>query len=124
MGRVTSAISLLLLFAISCVVAQQDAKPGACPPPVAVGICDMKCFSDNDCEGSNKCCRTGCGGTVCTISVTARDHVTRAKPGRCPEKPTGPWVCSSACRIDGDCRGRSKCCQNRCGAFACTKPES
>lgn len=47
-----------------------------------------------------------------------------AKAGRCPETPTGPWVCSSACRIDGDCRGRSKCCRNRCGAFACTKPEA
>jgi hypothetical protein len=79
MGRVTSVIGVLLLFAISSIVAQQSAKSGACPPPVAVEICDMKCLSDNECEGSNKCCRTGCGGTVCTFPVTARAFVNRGK---------------------------------------------
>ncbi|PNF14445.1 hypothetical protein B7P43_G01685 [Cryptotermes secundus] len=116
-------IMILLLFAISSIVAQQNGKPGACPPPVAIGICDMKCFSDSQCEGNNKCCRTGCGGTFCTFPVSVRTN-NRVKPGRCPETPIGPWVCSSTCRVDGDCRGRSKCCQNRCGALACTKPEA
>ncbi|GFG36460.1 hypothetical protein Cfor_11483 [Coptotermes formosanus] len=123
MGRVIFALALLLLV-LSSIVAQQTAKPGACPPPVAIGICDMTCFSDSHCEGSNKCCRTGCGGTFCTFPVTVRTNVNRAKPGRCPENPSGPWVCSSTCRVDGDCRGRSKCCQNRCGALACAKPEA
>jgi len=78
MGRVIFALALLL-FTISSIVAQQNAKPGACPPPVAIGICDMTCFSDSQCEGNNKCCRTGCGGTFCTFPVTVGTNVNRGK---------------------------------------------
>lgn len=45
------------------------------------------------------------------------------KPGYCPGKPTGPWICSSRCSLDTDCRGEKKCCKNRCGALACVTPE-
>jgi len=80
MRRVTFRIlGLLMLFTISCIIAQQNPKPGACPPPVAIGICEMECLSDSECEGSSKCCRTGCGGTVCTFAVTAVTQVNRGK---------------------------------------------
>ncbi|XP_033114355.1 uncharacterized protein LOC117114776 [Anneissia japonica] len=36
---------------------------GSCPAPEdgTVGICSEMCSSDNDCEGSMKCCSNGCG---------------------------------------------------------------
>ncbi|GLV45489.1 hypothetical protein CBL_05592 [Carabus blaptoides fortunei] len=124
-----TAPSVAILFVLgmlgSVVVAQFDiGKPGDCPPPTGVGICADTCYADNQCAGAAKCCPTACGGTICTMPVTMRREVTRGeKPGYCPARPSGPWVCSSTCVFDGDCRGRLKCCKNRCGAMACIKPE-
>ncbi|XP_033347329.1 waprin-Phi1-like [Bombus vosnesenskii] len=98
-------------------------KPGSCPPPLPVQICSQSCFSDSQCLGIGKCCPTNCGGSVCTKPVTMRQTVPIEKPGSCPAKPKGRWVCSPTCSVDNDCRGTMKCCKNRCGALACQKPD-
>ncbi|XP_017785622.1 PREDICTED: WAP four-disulfide core domain protein 2-like [Nicrophorus vespilloides] len=116
----------VVLVICGAVLAQRTShrKPGDCPPPVGSGICAYTCSTDSQCDGATKCCRTACGGTICTMPVTARQpKLLSEKKGSCPARPTGPWVCSSRCAFDGDCRGSKKCCKNRCGAMACTKPE-
>lgn len=97
-------------------------KPGTCPSGANdIGICALTCFEDFECRGTSKCCRTACGGSACVPPVT-QTVSSSVKPGRCPA-PSGPWVCSSRCSNDSDCRGKQKCCKNRCGALACMKAE-
>lgn len=99
-------------------------KPGSCPPPLPVQICTQSCFSDSQCLGIGKCCPTNCGGSVCAKPVTTRQQTTSPeKSGNCPAIPKGRWVCSPTCTVDGDCKGKLKCCINRCGAMACQPPE-
>ncbi|XP_017880212.1 WAP four-disulfide core domain protein 2-like [Ceratina calcarata] len=98
-------------------------KPGSCPPPMPVQICTQSCFSDSQCLGIGKCCPTNCGGSVCAKPVTTRQTTAPEKPGNCPAVPKGRWVCSPTCTVDADCRGKLKCCINRCGAMACQPPE-
>ncbi|KAF5307319.1 hypothetical protein FQR65_LT07035 [Abscondita terminalis] len=99
-------------------------KPGECPVRLNIPICVMTCPSDLACDGNDKCCRTACGGSVC-IQPIMNQEVPQATPpaptGVCPAKPTGPWVCTSTCGSDNDCRKPQKCCKNRCGALACMK---
>ncbi|RZC33556.1 waprin-Rha1 [Asbolus verrucosus] len=117
-------LAKLFLIVFLLIFVDGQRKPGDCPPVFNMGVCEMTCFNDFHCEGAFKCCRTTCGGTLCTVALAAvRPYLRRDKPGNCPEEPNGPWVCSSRCAYDSDCRGRKKCCQNRCGAMACTKPE-
>ncbi|KAF2894491.1 hypothetical protein ILUMI_11691 [Ignelater luminosus] len=114
----------LLLLPIITVVVNGQRKPGTCPPPANVGVCALTCMQDNQCAGNAKCCRTSCGGSICARPVLPPPPQTdREKPGTCPEQPEGPWVCSSRCSKDADCRGAKKCCKNRCGAMACMKAE-
>ncbi|KAI4460211.1 whey acdic protein wap [Holotrichia oblita] len=114
-------IYLTLIIFIVTALAQK--KPGSCPPNVQVSECKYTCFSDKYCEGNLKCCRTQCGGTTCLQPVTSRlPGSNKAKPGHCSSNPTGPWVCSNRCSVDGDCRGKRKCCKNRCGAMECAIP--
>lgn len=62
---------LFIVVAVSaCVLAQR--KPGDCPPPVEIGICQNTCLMDFECTGNMKCCRTSCGGSVCLRPVTMR----------------------------------------------------
>ncbi|XP_044741604.1 waprin-Phi1-like [Chrysoperla carnea] len=117
-------IILICVFSIILsTIAQEDVvvKNGDCPPPTQVGICRRTCFNDSHCAGIGKCCPTSCGGSICTRPVTRR--AKKEKAGVCPENPTGRWVCTSTCEADSDCKGRLKCCTNRCGALACQKPE-
>ncbi|XP_069700152.1 waprin-Phi1-like [Periplaneta americana] len=115
---------LLLCFVVACIFAQQASRKNLiCPPPVSANVCNMTCFNDNQCSDGLKCCRTSCKGTMCVLGVTPRRN-NRVKPGKCPEKPTGPWTCTYTCSVDGDCSGRNKCCTNRCGVLTCTKPEA
>ncbi|XP_076445004.1 uncharacterized protein LOC143282961 [Babylonia areolata] len=46
---------------------ERKEKPGQCrkPRPFEAGICANTCTRDSDCEGSDKCCKNGCGATVC-----------------------------------------------------------
>ncbi|XP_054269307.1 waprin-Rha1 [Macrosteles quadrilineatus] len=111
---------ILICFVFITVEAQY--KGGDCPPALPVGVCYPSCGGDGDCEGFYKCCPTSCGGSVCSRPVTARRLAT-LKNGVCPQAPTGPWVCSDRCSTDADCRGRNKCCRNRCGALACIPPQ-
>lgn len=141
MSRKILCILSLTLLLVYC----NGQKRGDCPPPVEYNVCYNTCYDDLQCKGTLKCCPTSCGGTVCLRAVTMRaQEVSRGKfylisyfilsfflcnllldkPGNCPESPSGPWVCTSRCAFDSDCRGRLKCCENRCGAMACTKPES
>ncbi|KAL1123335.1 hypothetical protein AAG570_002420 [Ranatra chinensis] len=94
----------------------------SCPPPTPVQVCDPTCADDQECAGIYKCCPTACGGAICTLPVTA-SRSNRVKPGSCPAKKSGPWICSNMCSTDADCRGNLKCCPNRCGALVCTAPE-
>ncbi|XP_018577396.1 WAP four-disulfide core domain protein 2-like [Anoplophora glabripennis] len=124
-------IPLVAIFAVvpvaigqfNGILGQLGRKPGSCPPFPDVGICEMSCYGDYNCARSLKCCRTACGGTFCISPVTAPiSSNLEEKPGVCP-RPSGPWVCSSRCKQDSDCRGKKKCCRNRCGANACIAPE-
>ncbi|KAK7108363.1 keratin-associated protein 10-4-like [Littorina saxatilis] len=56
-------------YAICCEIVE---KSGQCPVPAAgeIGICANTCASDQDCGGEQKCCRNGCGATVCQSPVT------------------------------------------------------
>ncbi|XP_063906437.1 WAP four-disulfide core domain protein 2-like [Zophobas morio] len=116
---------IFVVFSLILLVYGQNGpiKAGDCPPLSDVGVCEVNCFSDTHCMGPMKCCPTACGGTFCAKPVTMRRAQIQEKPGFCPESPMGPWVCSSRCALDSDCRGTKKCCRNRCGAMACTKPE-
>ncbi|XP_063227875.1 WAP four-disulfide core domain protein 2-like [Bacillus rossius redtenbacheri] len=102
-------------------LARAQGKPGSCSPASALQVCAFVCRSDLECPGYFKCCPTACGGFVCSKPVTARARPA-VKPGACPAEPGGPWVCSSRCAVDTDCRGALKCCRNRCGALACQRP--
>ncbi|XP_075211074.1 antileukoproteinase-like [Lycorma delicatula] len=113
--------ALLLLFLFG----KSTGQLLSCPPATVIDICDYQCNSDNECGGGSlKCCPTACGGTFCVLPVSARRNMNLVKPGFCPEVPKGPWVCANRCTNDGDCVGRAKCCQNRCGALACMLPGS
>ncbi|PSN57022.1 hypothetical protein C0J52_01720 [Blattella germanica] len=72
---------LILVFvsfvAISCVVSQTSVKPGACSPALPIQVCENECTSDSQCTGTHKCCRTKCGGNVCSEPVTLRTRVNR-----------------------------------------------
>ncbi|KAJ9581875.1 hypothetical protein L9F63_003768 [Diploptera punctata] len=111
-------------IAISVTICQSTSKPGQCSPSLPLEVCNKECNADGDCQGNYKCCGTKCGGTVCSFPVSIRRRVNREKPGYCPNPPKGPWVCSSTCSVDVECRDRAKCCRNRCGALRCTTPES
>lgn len=124
--KMSSLVFALVCFviAISETISQTASKPGQCPPSLPLEVCEKECNVDDDCKGIDKCCGTTCGGAVCTFPVSIRRRVNREKPGHCPDPPTGRWVCSSTCNVDVECRGRAKCCRNRCGALVCTTPES
>ncbi|XP_046386958.1 WAP four-disulfide core domain protein 2-like [Ischnura elegans] len=115
-------VAVVLLSEV--VIGQQPSeKPGSCPPSPGIGICAFTCSSDFQCLGSQKCCSTGCGGTSCMAPVSRLIGAPSVKKGSCPAEPKGPWICSHMCSADADCRGRFKCCKNRCGALTCQKPE-
>ncbi|XP_071448534.1 waprin-Rha1-like [Hetaerina americana] len=116
-----SVVGVVLAQVVSGQLARE--KPGACTPSLDVGICAMMCSSDYECPGAQKCCRTGCGGTSCVAPVSRLHGAPAVKKGNCPSEPTGPWICSHMCSTDADCRGRLKCCKNRCSALTCQKPE-
>lgn len=62
-------LGFLLICAI--IVAATSQKPGKCPPvrPDEVGPCAILCRSDSECNGNQKCCRNGCGGSQCTSPI-------------------------------------------------------
>ncbi|XP_022911597.1 waprin-Phi1-like [Onthophagus taurus] len=111
---------ILILTIITPFVITQE-KPGSCPNNLNVKICSSLCTSDFGCSGNSKCCKTLCGGSIC-VSPIGNESQNGEKFGSCPI-PSGPWVCSSRCGSDSDCRGKKKCCKNRCGAMACFNPD-
>ncbi|CAL1544032.1 unnamed protein product, partial [Lymnaea stagnalis] len=62
-------------------------KPGTCPinEPGDVGVCGGERFCDKDsqCPGSQKCCGSPCGGSLCTDPDTASQGPIC--PGGCPK---------------------------------------
>ncbi|KAF4525958.1 hypothetical protein B566_EDAN000749 [Ephemera danica] len=97
-------------------------KPGACSPPIGVGVCIAECDGDSACRGDFKCCPTLCGGRVCSRAVTALIGPTANTAGACPKPDDHPgaWICNSLCDADVACRAGEKCCENTCGAMVCT----
>jgi len=120
-------LSTVVIFLIGGGSSQQPLatpakKEGVCPPLLPRRVCWDTCNSDQDCPGGIKCCGTECGGRVCSRPVTAPKNPRMVKPGLCPDVPVGPWFCSNMCSSDGDCRGKTKCCKNKCGAKGCYPP--
>ncbi|XP_076445861.1 uncharacterized protein LOC143283502 [Babylonia areolata] len=131
-----------------------DQKPGQCPvPDTSVGgICASTCNTDSDCKGNDKCCKNGCGATVCQAPIPSCEFVkcgpgqtcvlqpvvcvrhpcypqpvcvdSGPKPGHCPVPDSYYRLqqCQSTCNKDRDCPGKDKCCRNSCGASTCQTP--
>ena len=61
-----------------CCPSQHTVKAGQCPflVPISVDTCDNECVSDDECDGSMKCCANGCG-TQCVepLIKTACQHM-------------------------------------------------
>ena len=61
-----------------CCPSQHTVKAGQCPflVPISVDTCDNECVSDDECDGSMKCCSNGCG-TQCVepLIKTACQHM-------------------------------------------------
>ncbi|KAK9405043.1 kunitz/BPTI-like toxin [Crotalus adamanteus] len=53
---------LFLLTELPPSMGQVLGKPGRCPspPPGTVTTCDVRCRSDWECAGNQKCCHYGC----------------------------------------------------------------
>ncbi|CAH1647284.1 unnamed protein product [Spodoptera littoralis] len=116
---------ILLVLSLVSISSCDPDKTGSCPPSLPVDICDETCLSEIPCSKPKQlCCPTACGGAICVDAMTHRNKVDEVKPGLCPEKPRGPWICTNMCTSDSDCRRVLKCCPNRCGAFACQKPDA
>ncbi|KAM8774547.1 WAP four-disulfide core domain protein 8 [Rhynchonycteris naso] len=84
-------------------------KKGRCPlfPSESRMECPGSCKSDNDCPGSDKCCKSMCG-FVCSTAWAV-------KPGFCPQKlPTCLKIAKPKCQKDEDCPVSEKCC-SQCG---------
>lgn len=111
----------LLLIIVSCLTSYSLC--GSCPPTLSVDICEPMCGPGQECNGTQLCCPTHCGGAMCVDAMTQRHFVHLVKKGNCPEFPRGPWICSHTCTGDSDCPRALKCCHNRCGVLTCQKPE-
>uniref|UniRef100_A0A8C3J9L8 WAP domain-containing protein n=1 Tax=Calidris pygmaea TaxID=425635 RepID=A0A8C3J9L8_9CHAR len=98
------------------------AKRGFCPQlePGLMTTCDVRCNSDSDCQGDEKCCHWGCT-PILTVSWCPFPPV--AKPGVCPRRRVQQTFapCRNSCRDDSDCPGRTKCCFTGCG-LGCLPP--
>lgn len=56
-------VVVLVIFCFTLIWAQS--KVGDCPDAKNINICSFTCYQDYHCSGSNKCCRTSCGGLIC-----------------------------------------------------------
>ncbi|KFD54082.1 hypothetical protein M513_05101 [Trichuris suis] len=95
-----------------------NVKPGTCPPyPMGPVGAALFCQTDDDCQGTQKCCMTKVGYD-CTAPMEESQDVN--KPGECPAEPpvTGRAL---FCRSDKDCDGSEKCCVTKVGK-ECVKP--
>ncbi|XP_059049741.1 waprin-Phi1-like [Achroia grisella] len=113
--------AIAIVFTLAVMVRSEI---GSCPPTLPVDICEGQCSLSRPCDGSQLCCPTACGGSMCVDAMTRRHFVNFVKKGRCPEFPRGVWVCTHTCTGDSDCPRALKCCPNRCGALTCQKPEA
>ncbi|XP_014818178.1 PREDICTED: WAP four-disulfide core domain protein 3-like, partial [Calidris pugnax] len=92
-------------------------KFGQCPESTRyfLRLCDDFCSSNDDCPGSELCCRTGCG-RECVLPKGA-------KRGSCPQSEPGLiTTCDVRCNSDSECPGDEKCCSVGC-RVQCVKPE-
>uniref|UniRef100_A0A2C9M5Q4 Uncharacterized protein n=1 Tax=Biomphalaria glabrata TaxID=6526 RepID=A0A2C9M5Q4_BIOGL len=66
-------------------------RDGQCPNPRKFSICLSECLVDDQCPQKQKCCKTSCGGSVCSDPVTIPDV----------EKPCLTTVCpfGHECRV-------------------------
>uniref|UniRef100_A0A8C3J7Z2 WAP domain-containing protein n=1 Tax=Calidris pygmaea TaxID=425635 RepID=A0A8C3J7Z2_9CHAR len=94
-----------------CLVAPCPQDPGGghpwggfCPQlePGLMTTCDVRCNSDSDCQGDEKCCHWGCS-IRCMKPVLGKGCQGTFAP------------CRNSCRDDSDCPGRTKCCFTGCG---------
>ena len=108
-----------------CVTPPIVVKPGKCPisdyiAPELCKVTEDECKNDNDCQGKDKCCATGCI-KECVTPPGDRPP----KVGRCPK----PWkglngICDrrgDMCDNDDGCNVTAKCCFNGCQKD-CIKP--
>ena len=118
---------LVILSAINLIAGANMVCPYANafwhPPQTCVNECSP---DKNTCEIGKKCCYTPVSPCGLRCVVAKND---KPKKGKCP--PTGStqkdlnWILCDAhlCDVDGDCRSRKRCCQNKCGANVCIRPQ-
>ncbi|XP_064601683.1 perlwapin-like [Liolophura sinensis] len=99
-----------------CVPAE---KPGTCPQQTDIGTSDVRCFDDNSCPGTQKCC-----GNRLKVCVEPIPEVQQTS--RCPPRPLGlfgSWcrIIRSDCESHEDCDQGYLCCDSGCG-HRCTSP--
>ncbi|KAM5165319.1 WAP four-disulfide core domain protein 8-like isoform 2-T2 [Mantella aurantiaca] len=93
-------------------------KSGTCPVPPERCLLPPKldgvCTKDSQCPGEEKCCVHAC-------EYACLDLKNIEKSGYCPHVgPPGTMlykcfsVNKTACKNDGDCKGRQKCCSEAC----------
>ncbi|KFD69562.1 hypothetical protein M514_18178 [Trichuris suis] len=99
-------------------IGREVIKAGECPAAPEVTGRALFCRSDEDCEGSEKCCLTKVGKEC--VKPVQKPGPT-AKPGTCPPYPFGAVGLAMFCQTDFDCKGTLKCCMTSVG-FNCTAP--
>ncbi|KAM5148453.1 nigwaprin-a-like [Mantella aurantiaca] len=120
--KIVLSLLVLVLLEVTLIYGEtQEDKPGKCPPPEegTLGVCFKKlCTTDAGCEGSQKCCKTGCDGYQCQMPID--------KPGSCPPvAPLNGTTCIKTihCLSDSNCDDNEKCCPAACNSTSCQIPE-
>ena len=110
---------------LECITPPIVDKPGQCPvadfiPRELCEVTEDECENDNDCEGEDKCCATGCIQECITPPIVD-------KPGQCPVADFIPRelceVTEDECNQDSDCDGKDKCCATGCIKECVTPPQ-
>ncbi|XP_073413927.1 uncharacterized protein [Dendrobates tinctorius] len=101
-------------------------KPGSCPAEVDYPKCDAltvkvkpECFTDKDCNGTRKCCTSGCTQR-CLLPLEAKlNRCPCFDDSRCIFAKPSPYECHS----DSQCQGTDRCCFTKC-QFKCVPTET
>ncbi|XP_072037591.1 uncharacterized protein [Amphiura filiformis] len=83
-------------------------------------ICRSDCFVNEDCDGDQLCCSSGCSHLCLAGEI-------KSKPGVCPavSGDGGSFgLCANVCEHDFQCAGyNEKCCPTDCGGTSCMAAE-
>ncbi|CAF0802110.1 unnamed protein product [Didymodactylos carnosus] len=133
----TMYLQILTCLVLSCVIPtliqSKSTEKYVCPGFGFVRPqtpCEDSCKDDTTCKSGLKCCYSPlikdnrpCGSHC----IQPKENIP--KEGQCPDSKSKPesslWgICDiHMCDIDGDCKGKEKCCRNTCGGPVCIAPE-